>query len=55
MGFMLCNIQHKIQSETTFNLKINNHQEDLSKKNSLQADKNFRLPGHSINNTQNLQ
>ena len=31
------NKQHKGKSETTFNLRLNNHRKDVSKQNSLQA------------------
>ena len=30
-------------------LRLNNHQKDVDKLNSLQADQHFQLPGHNFN------
>ena len=49
MEFVLCNKQYTGSSETTFNLKLNNHQKDVNKRNSLQDDQYSRLPGHNFN------
>ena len=46
---MLCNKQNAGKSETTFNLKLNNHRKGVNNQNSLQADQQFRLPGHNFN------
>ena len=45
----LCNKHYTGQSETTFNLRRNNHRKDVNKRNSLQADRHFRLHGHNFN------
>ena len=45
----LCNKQYIGKSETTFNLRLNNHRKDVNKRNSLQADQHFQLPGHNFN------
>ena len=49
MKCMLCNKQYTGKSEATFNIRLNMHRKDVNKRNSLQADKNFRLPGHNFN------
>ena len=41
--------QYTGKSETVFNLRLNNHRKDVNKRNSLQADQYFRLPGHNFN------
>ena len=46
---VLCNKQNAGKSETTFNLKLNNHRKGVNNQNSLQADQQFRLPGHNFN------
>ena len=42
------------KSQTTFNLRLNNHRKDVNKRNSLQPDQHFRLPGGNFNKHQNL-
>ena len=38
---VLCNKHYIGQSKTTFTLRLNKHQEDVNKRNSLQADQYF--------------
>ena len=45
----LCNKQYTCKSETTFNLRLNNHQKDVNKQNSSQADQHLLLPGQNFN------
>ena len=49
MECVLCNKQCTSKSETIFNLRLNNHWKDVNKRNSLQADQHFWLPGHNFN------
>ena len=49
MECVLCNKQDTGKSETTFNLRLGNYRKDVNKRNSLQADQHFRLPGHNFN------
>ena len=49
MECVLCNKQYTAKSETAFNLKLDNHQKNVNKQNSLQADQHFWLPGHNFN------
>ena len=48
MECVLCNKQYTSKSETIFNLRLNNHWKDVNKRNSLQADQHFWLPGHNF-------
>ena len=48
MEFVLCNKQYTSKSETTFNLRLNNHWKDTNERNLLQSDQHFRLPGHNF-------
>ena len=48
MKCVFCNKQYTGKSETTFNLRPNNHRKEVSKQNSLQADQHFQLPGHNF-------
>ena len=43
------NIQYVGKSETTFNIRLNNHRKDVKDPNALPADKHFTLPGHDFN------
>ena len=36
-------------SETTLNLRLNNHRKDVNKQKLLQTDQNFQLNGHNFN------
>ena len=45
----ICNIQYVDKSETTFNIRLNNHRKDVKDPNALPADKHFTLPGHDFN------
>ena len=45
----VCVMQQTGKSETTFNLRLNNHWKDVNKRNSLQADRHFRRPVHNFN------
>ena len=49
MECVLCNKQYTGKSETTFNLRLNNHRKDVNKRNSLQDDQHFRSHGHNFN------
>lgn len=46
---MLFNKQSISKSQTSFNLKLNNHQKDRNKQNKLQADSQFERHGHIFN------
>ena len=48
MEFVLCNKQYRSKSETTFNLRLENHWKDVNEQNLLQSDQHFRLPGHNF-------
>ena len=50
----LCNVQYVGKSETTFNIRLNNHRKDVKGLNTLPADKHFTLPGHGFNNNAKL-
>ena len=41
MECVLSNKQYTAKSETAFNLKLDNHQKNVNKQNSLQADQHF--------------
>ena len=45
----ICNIEYVGKSETTFNIRLNNHIKDGKDPNALPADKHFTLPGHEFN------
>ena len=45
----ICNIQYVGKSETTFNIRLNNHRKDVKDSNALPADKHFTLPGNDFN------
>ena len=49
MECTLCKRQYTGKSETTFNIRSNNHRKDVYKTNTPEADQNFRLPGHNFN------
>ena len=49
MECVLYNKQYTDKSETTFNLRLNDHPKDVNKRNSLQPDQHFRLPGNNFN------
>ena len=49
MECVSCNKQYTDKSKTAFNLRLNNHRKDVIKRNSLQADQHFRLPGYNFN------
>ena len=49
MESMLFSKQYAGKSEASSNLRLNNHQKDVNKKNSVQADHYFRLLGHNFN------
>ena len=46
---MLYNKQYTGTSETTLNLRLNNHRKDVNKQKLLQTDQNFQLNGHNFN------
>ena len=41
-----CKWQYMGKSETTFNIRLNNHCQDIYKTNTRKADKHFWLPAH---------
>ena len=45
----ICNKQFTGKSEAIFNLRLKNHRKDVNKQKPLQADEQFRLPGHNFN------
>ena len=49
MECVLCKEQYTGKSETTFTLRLNNHQKDVNKQNSLRANQHVRLTGHNFN------
>ena len=49
MESVLCSKYGTGKYETAFSLRLNNHQKDINKQNSLQADQQFRLPGRNFN------
>ena len=48
MKCISCKIQYIGKSETTFNLKLNNHMIDTKKPISILACKHFQKPGHNF-------
>ena len=49
MECVLCIKQCTSKSETIFNLRLNSHRKDVTKRNSLQADQHFQQPVHNFN------
>ena len=54
MPFILWSVQYTIYSrsvknETPFNIRLNNHMEDVKDFKAIQADKNFQKNGHRFN------
>ena len=49
MECTLCKRQYASKSETTFNIRLNNHRKDVHKTNTPEADQHFRLPHHNFN------
>ena len=49
MESVLCSKYCTGKYETAFNLRLNTHQKDVNKQNSLQADQQFRLLGRNFN------
>ena len=45
----ICNIQYVGKSETTCNIRLNNHRKDVKDPKALLADKYFILPGNDFN------
>ena len=44
----LCKIQYVGKSETSFNIRLNNHRKDTKNTKSIPADSHFRKPGHDF-------
>ena len=44
-----CQLQYAGKSETKFNIRINNHRKDITKKNSIPASNHFDIEGHNFN------
>ena len=40
--------QYTGKSETAFNIRLNNHRNDVHKTNTPEADQHFRLSGHNF-------
>ena len=49
MECTLCQQQYTGKLETTFNIRLNNHRNDVYKTNTPEADQYFRLPHHNLN------
>ena len=45
---ILCNIQHIGKSETSFNIRLNNHQKNVSNPKATPAYAHFRKEGHNF-------
>ena len=45
---ILCNIQHIGKSETSLNIRLNNHQKDVSNPKATPAYPHFRKEGHNF-------
>ena len=44
-----CRIQYIGKSETEFNIRLNNHRQDVKRQSAPQADQHFKLPNHKFN------
>ena len=49
MECTLCKRQHACTSETAFNIRSNNHRNDVYKPNMPEAHQHFRLTSHNFN------
>ena len=49
MERILCKKQYVGKTETSFNLRLNNHKKDTKKSNSILACKHFMEKGHNFN------
>ena len=45
----LSKVQYARKAETAFNIRLNNHRQDVNNPKSIPADLDFRKPGHSFN------
>ena len=50
MGCILCNKQYVGKAETSFNIRLTNHQKDVEKSKQLMASKHFQ---HTHNSNKN--
>ena len=48
MECTICHIQYIGQSETEFNIRLNNHRKDANGQNAPQANQHFKLPNHNF-------
>ena len=44
-----CQIQYVGKSETEFNISLNNHMKDVTRKDSISAANHFYIEGHNFN------
>ena len=44
-----CQIQYVGKSENEFNIKLNNHRQDVTRMDSLSASNHFNIEGHNFN------
>ena len=49
MECILCNKQYVGKAETSFNIKLNNHREDMKKVDAIMACKHFQQESHNFN------
>ena len=49
MECVLCKIQYVGKAETAFNVKLNNHRQDVYNPKPIPVDFHFRKPVHSFN------
>ena len=48
LEWILCKIQHVGKSETSFNIRLNNHRKDIKKPNTIEACKHFNNNEHTF-------
>ena len=48
MECRICSIQYNGNSETEFNIRLNNHCKDVNRQNPTQANQHFKLPNHNF-------
>ena len=49
MECIICNQQYVGKNETPFNIRLNNHKEDVKDPKTILADKHFQKNGHRFN------
>ena len=48
LEYILCNIQHIGKSETSFNIRLNNHRKDVSNPKAIPVCAQFRIEWHNF-------